>query len=158
MWLIGDRRRVSDNNNISQLLRDSFSVSQQPPIWEPPSHYSMEWIVVTEQNGRAFCEWVIRRNRSISNYYYWPHDLGWEGVKLIMISDSEPELRVAGFQKQQSTVPTLECCRKLLHNCNKNYSSELEDVSKFATYLLDTWFPFCQNVNIFNCRCELSTS
>ena len=28
---------------ISQLLRDSFSVSQQPPIWEPPSHYSMRW-------------------------------------------------------------------------------------------------------------------
>ena len=26
---------------ISQLLRDSFSVSQQPHIWEPPSHYSM---------------------------------------------------------------------------------------------------------------------
>ena len=26
---------------ISQLLRDSFSVSQQPPIWELPSHYSM---------------------------------------------------------------------------------------------------------------------
>ena len=26
---------------ISQLLRDSFSVSQQPPIWEPPSHDSM---------------------------------------------------------------------------------------------------------------------
>ena len=26
---------------ISQLLRDSFSISQQPPIWEPPSHYSM---------------------------------------------------------------------------------------------------------------------
>ena len=26
---------------ISQLSRDSFSVSQQPPIWEPPSHYSM---------------------------------------------------------------------------------------------------------------------
>ena len=26
---------------MSQLLRDSFSVSQQPPIWEPPSHYSM---------------------------------------------------------------------------------------------------------------------
>ena len=36
-----NRRRVSDNNNISQLLRDAFSVSQQPPIWEPPSHYSM---------------------------------------------------------------------------------------------------------------------
>ena len=36
-----NRRRVSDNNNISQLLRDSFSVSHQPPIWEPPSHYSM---------------------------------------------------------------------------------------------------------------------
>ena len=34
-----NRRIVSDNN--SQLLRDSFSVSQQPPIWEPPSHYSM---------------------------------------------------------------------------------------------------------------------
>ena len=35
-------RRVSDNNNnISQLLRDSFSVSQQPSIWEPPSHYAM---------------------------------------------------------------------------------------------------------------------
>ena len=28
-------------DNISQLLRDSFSVSQQPPIWEPSSHYSM---------------------------------------------------------------------------------------------------------------------
>ena len=26
---------------ISQLMRNSFSVSQQPPIWEPPSHYSM---------------------------------------------------------------------------------------------------------------------
>ena len=26
---------------ISQLLRDSFSVYQQSPIWEPPSHYSM---------------------------------------------------------------------------------------------------------------------
>ena len=36
-----NRRRVNDNNNISQLLRDSFSVSQHPPIWEPPSHYSM---------------------------------------------------------------------------------------------------------------------
>ena len=36
-----NRSRVTDNNNISQLLRDSFSVSQQPPIWEPPSHYSM---------------------------------------------------------------------------------------------------------------------
>ena len=31
---------------ISQLLRDSFSVSQQPPIWEPPSHYSMEVLVM----------------------------------------------------------------------------------------------------------------
>ena len=39
--LLTNRRRVSDNNNISQLLRDSFYVSQQPPIWEPPSHYSM---------------------------------------------------------------------------------------------------------------------
>ena len=28
---------------ISQLLRYSFSVSQQPQIWEPPSHYSMCW-------------------------------------------------------------------------------------------------------------------
>ena len=26
---------------IYKLLRDSFSVSQPPPIWEPPSHYSM---------------------------------------------------------------------------------------------------------------------
>ena len=38
---VTNRRRVNDNNNISQLFRDSFSVSQQPPIWEPPSHYSM---------------------------------------------------------------------------------------------------------------------
>ena len=38
---VTNRRRVSDNNNISQLLRGSFSVSQQPPICEPPSHYSM---------------------------------------------------------------------------------------------------------------------
>ena len=28
-------------DNISQLLGDSFSVSQQPPICELPSHYSM---------------------------------------------------------------------------------------------------------------------
>ena len=34
-------RRVSNNNNISQLLGDSFSVSQQPPSWDPCSHYSM---------------------------------------------------------------------------------------------------------------------
>ena len=32
---------------ISQLLRDSFSVSQQPPIWEPPTHYSMGCSSVT---------------------------------------------------------------------------------------------------------------
>ena len=50
---------VSDNNNISQLLRDSFSVSQQqqPPIWEPPSHYSMlhtldmDTVTVTVRRG-----------------------------------------------------------------------------------------------------------
>ena len=36
-----NRSRVSDNNNISQLLGDSFSVSQKPPIWEPPSDYSI---------------------------------------------------------------------------------------------------------------------
>ena len=29
----------------SQLLRDSFSLYQQPPIWEPPSHYSMAVLV-----------------------------------------------------------------------------------------------------------------
>ena len=40
-----NRRRVIDNNNISQLLRDSFSVSLQPPIWEPPSHYSMGYML-----------------------------------------------------------------------------------------------------------------
>ena len=28
---------------ISQLFRESLSVSQQPPIWEPPSHSSMPW-------------------------------------------------------------------------------------------------------------------
>ena len=28
------------------LLRDSFSVTQQPPIWEPPSHHSMEGCAV----------------------------------------------------------------------------------------------------------------
>ena len=28
---------------ISQLLRDSFSVSQQPPLWDACSHYSMEY-------------------------------------------------------------------------------------------------------------------
>ena len=32
-------------DNISQLLRDSFSVSQQPSIWEPPSHSSMKYTV-----------------------------------------------------------------------------------------------------------------
>ena len=36
-----NRRRVSDNNNISLFLGDSFSVSQQPPSWDPCSHYSM---------------------------------------------------------------------------------------------------------------------
>ena len=36
---------------ISQLLRDSFSVSQQPLIWEPPSHYSM---VHTLLNGNNY--------------------------------------------------------------------------------------------------------
>ena len=40
-----NRRRVCDNNNISQSFRDSFSVSQQPPIWEPPSHYSMRVVL-----------------------------------------------------------------------------------------------------------------
>ena len=44
---VTNRRRVSDNNNISQLLRDSFSVSQQPRIWEPPSHYSMNNIFIS---------------------------------------------------------------------------------------------------------------
>ena len=35
-FLLGDW-----STEISQLLRDSFSVSQQPSIWEPPSHYAM---------------------------------------------------------------------------------------------------------------------
>ena len=36
--------------HLLQLLGDSFSLSQQPPIWEPPSHYSMilnVWIEFT---------------------------------------------------------------------------------------------------------------
>ena len=37
---------------ISQLLRDSFSVSQQPPIWEPPSHYSMHQTHQTRRRHR----------------------------------------------------------------------------------------------------------
>ena len=48
-----NRRRVGDNNNISQLLRDSFSVSQQPPIWEPPSHYSMLNIHITPRSAHS---------------------------------------------------------------------------------------------------------
>ena len=44
-----NRRRVSNNNNISQLLRDSFFVSQQPPSWDPCSHYSM--VVTEEEEG-----------------------------------------------------------------------------------------------------------
>ena len=47
-----NRSRVSDDNNISQLLRDSFSVSQQPPIWEPPTHYSM-WRTQTRTSCQA---------------------------------------------------------------------------------------------------------
>ena len=35
--------------DISQLLRDSFSVSQQPPILEPPSHYSMVLVLYRDQ-------------------------------------------------------------------------------------------------------------
>ena len=38
---------------ISQLLRDSFSVSQQPPIWEPPSHYSMLRHLITPWWGAS---------------------------------------------------------------------------------------------------------
>ena len=37
---------------ISQLLRDSFSVYQQPPIWEPPSHYSMSKALISDLQSR----------------------------------------------------------------------------------------------------------
>ena len=55
--LVTKRRRVSDNNNISQLLRESFSVSQQPPIWEPPSHYSMLLLLLqVSPQSQSRCE------------------------------------------------------------------------------------------------------
>ena len=38
---------------ISQLLRDSFSIYQQPSIWEPPSHYSMGVCAVIAQTSIA---------------------------------------------------------------------------------------------------------
>ena len=41
-----NRRRVCNNNNISQLLGDSFSVSKQPPSWDPCSHYSMNYTLL----------------------------------------------------------------------------------------------------------------
>ena len=39
---------------IFQLLRDSFFVSQQPPIWEPPSHYSM---MLQLQSAASYRPW-----------------------------------------------------------------------------------------------------
>ena len=50
---VTNRRRVSDNNNMSQLLGDSFSVSQQPPSWDPCSHYSMELILTWDWKPRC---------------------------------------------------------------------------------------------------------
>ena len=57
---VTNRRRVSDNNNISQLLRDSFSESQQPPIWEPPSHYSMSTSLnIVSTSSRVSVPWCL---------------------------------------------------------------------------------------------------
>ena len=41
-------------DNISQLLRDSFSVSQQPAIWEPPSHSSMPYNLLKSSKWSNF--------------------------------------------------------------------------------------------------------
>ena len=62
--LVMSRKRVSDKNNISQLLRDSFFVSQQPPIWEPPSHYSMVPPRLTSGRGQPInCECVTSQHQ-----------------------------------------------------------------------------------------------
>ena len=50
---------------ISQLLKNSFSVSQQPPIWEPPSHYSI-------------CATLLTPLVSSGEQWQWPPTCGWE--------------------------------------------------------------------------------
>ena len=72
-----NRRRVSDNNNISQLLRDSFSVSQQPPIWEPPSHYSMVFILYIYLFSTFIDLALIRYNKNMLQKTDNPLNIVW---------------------------------------------------------------------------------
>ena len=61
-----NRRRVIDNNNIFQLLGDSFSVSQQPPIWEPPSHYSMSGM---QHNAAIWSAFSFKQHNNFANIF-----------------------------------------------------------------------------------------
>ena len=60
-------------DNISQLFGDSFSVSQQPPICELPSHYSMDrmgliwsWCYRILQTSRSCCVMLVLQMPSMS--------------------------------------------------------------------------------------------
>ena len=59
---------------VSQLLRDSFSVSQKPPIWEPPSHYSMGSVHV---GAELMDNQLPRRWSGLLSLYKWYHGWYW---------------------------------------------------------------------------------
>ena len=63
--------------------RDSFSVSQQPPIWDPPSHYSMpstlQWWkgIFKLGDGGAALEYVMCKYELLIKIACWERYIQW---------------------------------------------------------------------------------
>ena len=51
---------------ISQLFRDSFSVSQQLTIWKPPSHYSMSGM---QHNATIWSAFSFKQHNNLARYF-----------------------------------------------------------------------------------------
>ena len=99
--------------NMSQLLRDSFSVSQQPPIWEPPSHYSMIYTTASLTK-------ILSSSIATAKEVFWP-DWAGRGVA------SSVQLRLPRPRVQQQQQEECEQCDRQPHHVmiNRNITTSL---------------------------------
>ena len=99
---------------MSQLLRDSFSVSQQPPIWKPPSHYSMIY-------ATTWLTKILSVSIATAKEVFWPD---WTGRCVA----SSVQLRLPRPRVQQQQEEECEQCDRQPHHVmiNRNITTFLK--------------------------------
>ena len=98
----------------SQLLRDSFFVSQQPPIWEPPSHFSMVW----RQSQLKLINIYNFLNIRLSNNFLYQYYFFWSANVQLSLK----------LPVQQIHVVSLSLLHKLLIVQHEAVGGEANDV------------------------------